>query len=364
MYLKHTAAILGITGSLILGQFTVYAQASEVNDFITVNVRESSTIIGESEAKNIAFRDAGISEVDVRSIKVEKDNENGNVIFEIEFFTDNYKYDYDIKESDASIIEKEKEALSHPTGGSQSDIISLDSAKAIALKDAGLSVGQVSFIKTEKDHENGRIVYEIEFLSGNEKFEYEIDGATGIIYKWEWRINNRDNSVSGNTPGNESNTTITISRTMIKGEELDLSEDVFNRLATEPARYESSNSKVAKIDSDDDELKAKRKGTATITAYSKDNNVVGVLEVTVIGKTKLKFKKVSSNTIEKIDASKCFKNSAAANVSIKYWSSSNTNVAVIDPSSGMITIKGKGKTKITAHLYDNNKKITGKLSVR
>ena len=58
-------------------------------------------------------------------------------------------------------------------------------ARSIALSHAGVSSSAVHSFESELDHENGRLVYEIEFKSGNMEYNYEIDAATGAIVKYE-----------------------------------------------------------------------------------------------------------------------------------------------------------------------------------
>ena len=43
-------------------------------------------------------------------------------------------------------------------------------------------------INTELDVENGIIVYEVEFKSGNIEYDYEIDAATGAILRHETEL--------------------------------------------------------------------------------------------------------------------------------------------------------------------------------
>lgn len=66
--------------------------------------------------------------------------------------------------------------------GTPSAAVGLEEAKAAALADAGLSVDEVTFTKTEQDREDGSLIYEIEFYTAAHEYEYEIDAATGRIY--------------------------------------------------------------------------------------------------------------------------------------------------------------------------------------
>jgi len=51
----------------------------------------------------------------------------------------------------------------------------------IALDDAGLKEGQVTFTKVRMDQEDGRQVWEIEFVSNGIEYEYDVDLRTGRI---------------------------------------------------------------------------------------------------------------------------------------------------------------------------------------
>lgn len=61
--------------------------------------------------------------------------------------------------------------------------VSLESAKATALSDAGFSESDVIMKKAKLDREDGQIVYEIEFYNANNRTEYEyvISASTGAI---------------------------------------------------------------------------------------------------------------------------------------------------------------------------------------
>ena len=78
----------------------------------------------------------------------------------------------------------------HIPGGSGNSAggasITSEQAKEIALNHAGQSASNVYFDKLELDYDDGMQIYEIEFVSGNMEYEYEIDAATGAILEYEW----------------------------------------------------------------------------------------------------------------------------------------------------------------------------------
>ena len=59
--------------------------------------------------------------------------------------------------------------------------ISESEAKAIALKHAGLKEADVKFTKFNEDMDDGVWQYEIEFVSGETEYDYEINMETGEI---------------------------------------------------------------------------------------------------------------------------------------------------------------------------------------
>ena len=63
--------------------------------------------------------------------------------------------------------------------------ITVADAKKIALNNAGVAESSARFIKAEADHGDGFLHYDIEFLVGRTKYEYEIAAADGRIIKVE-----------------------------------------------------------------------------------------------------------------------------------------------------------------------------------
>ena len=58
-------------------------------------------------------------------------------------------------------------------------------AKSIALDHAGVSESKAYDMDIELDDEDGTLVYEVEFKSGNMEYDYEIDAASGAVLKHE-----------------------------------------------------------------------------------------------------------------------------------------------------------------------------------
>ena len=132
----------------------------------------------DAQAKAIALEDAGLSADQVTFDRIEMGTEQGASVYEIEFKTASMEYDYDVAVADGEIVEESWEIRRPSASGNQ---ISEAEAKSIAVKDAGASEADVTFIKTEIGDEDGVPVYEIEFEDQTTKFDYDVAKAGGKV---------------------------------------------------------------------------------------------------------------------------------------------------------------------------------------
>ncbi len=237
---------------------------------LAANVAAKSSAIGEANAQNYAFADAGVDPASATILKTEFDFDDGHFLYEIDFLANGYEYEYQVRSSDGRILKRELEptgavmtaqaaaaqnqtqntALQDETtqnaaaqGGVQNQTqnaaaqnstaqnaaaqsgvqnqtqnaaaqssvqnqtqnaaaqntaaqnaapanntqasaqISLDDAKNTALSDAGVSAADVTYTKDHLDYDDGISVYEIEFYTANQSYDYEIDATTGAVRK-------------------------------------------------------------------------------------------------------------------------------------------------------------------------------------
>ena len=80
---------------------------------------------------------------------------------------------------------------------SQSAYIGLEAAKAAALKHAGVSASDATFVEAEYDYDDGRMVYEVEFHVKGTEYDYEIDAQTGAVVKYKNEQNGANTGSSG-----------------------------------------------------------------------------------------------------------------------------------------------------------------------
>ncbi len=195
---------------LVICAVVVIAAAS------TITVK--STLITKAEAKTVALRDAGLSEAEASALRTRLEFDDGRFQYEVDFYSNGTEYEYLIQAKDGDIIARDidsgrnsnndvqdlpqdtgnqfasdENSPMQPQGGVgnqpdkeedstvQSQEVSLDGAKAAALKDAGLSESDVTFKKTELDYDHGTQVYDIEFYTSDTEYEYEIDASSGTV---------------------------------------------------------------------------------------------------------------------------------------------------------------------------------------
>ncbi|MGN0244164.1 MAG: PepSY domain-containing protein [Lachnospiraceae bacterium] len=154
---------------VIVGLLTILLVGATVNSTAAGKVTRT-------EAKRIVLEHAGVKAENVLKWKIKKDYDDGILVYEIDFKTKNYKYDYEINARTGKIFEHEKEYFVSV----DAKYIGIDKAKAIALKDAGIT-GSVSYTKAKLDKDDGVYVYDVEFRYGSAEYEYEIDAKTGKI---------------------------------------------------------------------------------------------------------------------------------------------------------------------------------------
>ena len=75
-------------------------------------------------------------------------------------------------------------------GNTQSTDIGESAAKEIAFTDAGISAEQVQYLWSKMDYDNGKAVYDVEFVVNGVEYDYEIDAVSGTILSVDQEADN------------------------------------------------------------------------------------------------------------------------------------------------------------------------------
>ena len=163
----------------------------------TTPTQQTGSLIGEARAKEIALQHAGLSNSQVSFIRSHLDWEHGRQVYDVEFYSGNKEYDYEIDAYSGAIYSYDFDIEGYviPSGTQQSSgtqqtgtMISEARAKEIALQHAGLSSSQATFIRSHLDWDHGRQVYDVEFWSGNTEYDYEIDAYSGSVLSYDFDV--------------------------------------------------------------------------------------------------------------------------------------------------------------------------------
>ena len=188
-----------IVGILLVALVPLQAFAAPSSSNGSRNSSNTLQYIGEAKAKTIALEHARVAEADATFIKVHLEREHGKMVYDVEFYSGNTEYDYEIDALNGKILEHDREIehyripkkptqSSKPTSApapakSTTQYIGKEKAAVIALAEAGLSESQVRKLKVDLDRERGKMVYEVEFKSGRMEYEYDIDATNGKMLK-------------------------------------------------------------------------------------------------------------------------------------------------------------------------------------
>ena len=174
--------------SAIIEKKTEDRNGSVHEPIVVTPTPEKATEIGLESAKAIALKHAGVSAEKAVFTKSEIDHDDGVIEYEFEFIVGNIEYECKVNASGA-VIKFETETIDrgddyHKETVTTTDI-GVEAAKSTVFKHAGVDAAKVYELEVERDIDDGRLEYEIEFKCGNMEYEYKIDGATGAILEHE-----------------------------------------------------------------------------------------------------------------------------------------------------------------------------------
>ena len=156
--------------------------------------------IGKDKAMDIAVAEFGkASAAEILHSEVDPELDESPAHYEVEITGRNgEEIEYKIDAYSGAVIETKREAADDdeaseaqpvkPTQPGTAQDIGHAKAKSIALNHAGVDANMVYDMNIQLDVEDGTIIYEVEFKSGNREYDYEIDAATGAILYHETEI--------------------------------------------------------------------------------------------------------------------------------------------------------------------------------
>ena len=147
--------------------------------------------ITEQQALEIALSKAGLTEEDIRYLYIKRDWDDHRFVYDVEFMAAGIEYDFEILAADGQILgmdydadhAAEWNAAGGAGGKGTGPLITQDEAKnTIAERIPGIDTASIYL---EPDYEDGRWIYEGEAYYKETEYEFEIDGTSGQVIKWE-----------------------------------------------------------------------------------------------------------------------------------------------------------------------------------
>lgn len=139
--------------------------------------------IGMQAALEAAARYAGLTTADITDVDVDPELDENPAHYEVEFQVPGKgELEYKVEAYTGQVLSGPAN-VQPSTPVNPSGDIGMEAAKSAALKHAGLSTAV--FTKAERDYDDGRLEYELEFHTDSAAYEVTVDAATGRVLDYE-----------------------------------------------------------------------------------------------------------------------------------------------------------------------------------
>ena len=155
----------------------------------STNTNSSTGAVDEAKAQEIALAHAGIKAADATITKSKLDYDDGRQVYEIEWYANGAKYDYEIAVATGEIVNSGYEAKT-VVGTGSSATVSEATAKQTALARVS-GATEKDIYEWKLDYDDGRPEYEGKIIYGGTEYEFTIDATSGTVTEWDAEVLNR-----------------------------------------------------------------------------------------------------------------------------------------------------------------------------
>lgn len=149
----------------------------------TPNTGSATGAVDETKAQEIALAHAGVKAADATITKSKLDYDDGRQVYEIEWYANGAKYDYEVSVATGEIIDSSYEAKT-VVGTGNSVTVSEATAKQTALARVS-GATEKDIYEWKLDYDDGRPEYEGKIIYGGTEYEFTIDATSGTITEWD-----------------------------------------------------------------------------------------------------------------------------------------------------------------------------------
>ena len=188
---EYEYRINATTGAVVT--YETKGRKNAVNQSSGSGTSTGSTYIGEPAAKESALTHAGVAESSTTDVECYLEYEDGKpVCYCVEFKVSKAKYEYEIDLYSGAVLNYAVESYDSSSSGKDSaeasastSYIGESAALAAALKHAGVAETSLTEKHVELDRDGNTMIYQVEFETRGQEYEYEIDAASGTVLKAE-----------------------------------------------------------------------------------------------------------------------------------------------------------------------------------
>ena len=191
-----------VTLNALIGSMVRHGYLSEMKNSILLSVdsndkttaksleeellKEIEKILGGNKIEGSVLAQTVVDNTETKTLSEEYNVSQGKVQLIKEVMKENTTYKFEelakLSINELNLLKKTKSTEITVTGkASDKAYIGENKALEIALKDAGVDKAKTTFTKTEMDFDDGVMVYDVEFITAEAEYEYEIDALSGSV---------------------------------------------------------------------------------------------------------------------------------------------------------------------------------------
>ena len=146
----------------------------------------STGAVSEAKAQEIALAHAGVKAADATITKSKLDYDDGRQVYEIEWYANGAKYDYEIDIATGEVVKSDYEAKAVVGTSNGATISEADAKKTVLARVSGATASDI--YEWELDYDNGRPEYEGKIIYGGSEYEFTIDATSGTVTEWDVEV--------------------------------------------------------------------------------------------------------------------------------------------------------------------------------
>lgn len=146
----------------------------------------STGAVSEAKAQEIALAHAGVKPADATITKSKLDYDDGRQVYEVEWYSNGAKYDYEIDVATGEVVKSDYEAKTVVGTGNNATVSEATAKKTVLARVSGATASDI--YEWELDYDNGRPEYEGKIIYGGSEYEFTIDATSGTVTEWDVEV--------------------------------------------------------------------------------------------------------------------------------------------------------------------------------